>query len=107
MWIGVVPRMQIGWCCRYFEQAAGSAALEALVRGEYRGCEAAGRVGEWAAAHDARVAELFRYLEILGRNTRSAKDCAGFEVYVNEGEARAWLERFRPAIYAVDRQLNG
>ena len=52
-------------------------------------------VAEEAAEYDERVAALFTYLETVNGGRRGG-DPIGFECYVDEDEAEAWVAAHRP-----------
>ncbi len=83
---------------RYFEQASDE-ALKKLVYEGYGNCDSADLIGEWAADHNLKVAELFDYLGILNRH-RATGD-VGYEVTVNSQEAREWIKANRPSLRAL------
>ena len=90
---------------RYFEEASDS-TLEALIRSGYRGSENSDAVGLWVADKDTRVKDLFDYLYVLNRNRHRATEDVGFEVVVDDRQARQWLKVNRPTLYAIDQIVN-
>ncbi len=54
---------------------------------------------------DKKVAEMFRYLEII-KGDRTKKDVCGFECHVDEDKALAWLKTNRPSTFAKIEALK-
>lgn len=67
--------------------------LRALIKCDFRGDYPADAVAEFFRGKDDAVDEVFTYLEVSNKGRR---DPLGFECVVDEGEARAWIEKHRP-----------
>lgn len=63
-------------------------AIRELIACGFGGEQAADEVADLAETYDERVAAMFTYLGLPGKS--------GFECYVNEIQARAWLQSHRP-----------
>jgi hypothetical protein len=83
----------------WFEQADDETLLN-LYEEEFGGDYSADEVARFCSDTSGEVEALFTYLEIVNENRGAGRDAIGFECYVDEDQARAWLQLHRPSVWA-------
>jgi hypothetical protein len=83
----------------WFEQAKDK-DLADLAECGWGGDYPADEVAEFMADRVERIAEMFKYLEII-HGDPSKKDCQGFECHVEDGDALKWILENRPHLLKV------
>jgi hypothetical protein len=79
---------------KWFEQASDEAILK-LAEVNFGGDYPADDIAQWMAGHHPQIRDMFKYISVM--------DDVGYEVYVNEESALAWLRHNRPKL--VNRVL--
>jgi hypothetical protein len=75
----------------WFEQASDKEILD-LAQCEWGGDYPADYVAHFMAGKNTAVAQMFQYLELVAPK----KDAPGFECYITEKDAFAWVKANRP-----------
>lgn len=78
---------------KWFDRASKTEVVE-LARCGFSGDYGADEVARFMSDHDTKVAEFFRFLELVPR--QPSGDTNGFECYVDVNDAKNWLEKHRP-----------
>jgi len=81
----------------WFKKASQEDIVDLAICG-WGGDYPADEVAHFMADHVARIADMFKYMEIISQN-RAKKDCCGFECHVGSDEALSWLRYNRPSVY--------
>ena len=81
----------------WFEQASDDEIWE-LARTEWSYDYTADRVAQFMADHNGELLRMFAHIELVNKDQNCNK--TGFECYIDQGEAMAWLNENRPALAA-------
>lgn len=74
---------------------ASDGEIKELADCDFGGDQAADGVARFFEDFDLKIQDLFHYMHLLRNN----KHPPGFECYVNESDAKLWIETHRPILY--------